>query len=132
MELKFYRCNVCGNIVCKVVDSGMPMTCCGKQMTELRPASTDGTAEKHVPVYCKIGNEVCVKVGEVLHPMEAFHHIVFIALETDKGFYVHRLPEDEEPATCFCIEEDEKILGVYEYCNLHGVFVSSEAKEECK
>lgn len=130
-ELKFYKCNVCGNIVCKIEDSGMPMTCCGKQMTELRPGSTDGALEKHVPVYCKIGDEICVRVGEVLHPMEDFHHIVFIVLETNRGFYVHRVAEEDEPTTCFSIDEDERVWGVYEYCNLHGVFVSRTMSDEC-
>lgn len=130
-ELKFYKCNICGNIVCKIEDSGMPLNCCGKQMMELRPESTDGALEKHVPVYCKIGDEICVKVGEVLHPMEDFHHIVFVALHTDKGFYVHSVAHNDEPTTCFCIGEDEKVLGVYDYCNLHGMYVNHECRKDC-
>ena len=32
MELKFYRCPICGNIVVKLENSGVPVVCCGKPM----------------------------------------------------------------------------------------------------
>jgi len=51
MELKFYRCNHCGNIIAKVKDSGVNVVCCGDEMERLWPGTSDGAAEKHVPVY---------------------------------------------------------------------------------
>lgn len=145
MEIKFYKCNVCGNIVCKVEDSGMTMMCCGKQMTELRPESTDGELEKHVPIYEIIDNHVIVQVGATEHPMKDYHHIEFIGIETDKGFYVKYLMpalkypgyerskcdsidpnlDDEgcmRPRAKFRLNSGEKLLSIFEYCNLHGMF----------
>ena len=42
MEIKFYKCEHCGNIAIKVVDSGVPMICCGEPMVELVAGATDG------------------------------------------------------------------------------------------
>ena len=33
MELKFYKCKHCGNIVAVVKASGAPISCCGEKMT---------------------------------------------------------------------------------------------------
>ena len=37
--------------------------CCGEAMTELIPGTSDGAAEKHVPVYTMDGNKVTVTIG---------------------------------------------------------------------
>ena len=65
VDIKFFRCDRCGNIVTKLVDSGAPLSCCGQPMTELVPNTVDAAAEKHVPVIEVAGNEVVVKVGSV-------------------------------------------------------------------
>ena len=49
MAVKFYRCPVCGNIIIKAHDGGVPVQCCGQKMEELIPGVSDGAAEKHVP-----------------------------------------------------------------------------------
>ena len=49
--MKFYRCDVCGKIVAMVKETAVSTICCGKPMRELVPGTTDGAAEKHVPVY---------------------------------------------------------------------------------
>ena len=51
MELKFYVCEHCGNMVEMVKSSGVPMMCCGQKMTEIIPGTVDAAREKHVPVY---------------------------------------------------------------------------------
>ena len=50
MATKFYKCNHCGNVVVKVVDSKVPVVCCGEKMQELVPNTIDASNEKHVPV----------------------------------------------------------------------------------
>ena len=50
MEQKFYICEHCGKIVAVVRDSGAPLMCCGQKMKEIVPGTSDGAAEKHVPV----------------------------------------------------------------------------------
>lgn len=122
MAIKFYKCEICGNIVCKIEDSGMPLTCCGRQMTELRPSSTDGAAEKHVPVYEINDDTVYVKVGIEPHPMEQIHHIEFIVLETNKGFQLKKLDGSKDAVSCFKLCDNEKVISAYEYCNLHGLY----------
>ena len=44
-ELVIYKCKICGNIVIKLVDKGVPLMCCGTFMEELVPASSDGAVE---------------------------------------------------------------------------------------
>ena len=45
MELKFYRCSHCGNIIVKLKDSGAPVSCCGDVMAQLQPGTSDGAHE---------------------------------------------------------------------------------------
>ena len=129
MEMKVYRCEVCGNIVYKLKDSGGSLVCCNKMMREMFPGMTDGAVEKHVPVVIKEGNRVTVKVGEIAHPMDVGHHIAFIAVTTNKGTYIRFLERadmlEPEAVAYFTLEEDEKLEAAYEYCNLHGMFTFS-------
>ena len=69
MEMKFYQCENCGQIIAIVKKTGVPVMCCGKPMKEIIPGSVDASAEKHVPVYEVEGNIVTVKVGSAAHPM---------------------------------------------------------------
>ena len=62
MDVKFFRCNHCGQIITKIVDTGVPVICCGEPMEELVADVTDGALEKHVPDVKIDGNRVCVKL----------------------------------------------------------------------
>jgi len=124
MALKFYKCETCGNIVCKIEDHGTPLTCCNHQMVELRPESTDGALEKHVPVCENINNNICVKVGSMPHIMEPSHHIKFIVLETNTGFFLKYLDVNKDASACFRLFKDEEVTAMYELCNLHGLYVA--------
>ena len=119
-ELKFYRCNTCGNLIVKLVDGEVPTFCCGKKMEELTANTTDGAKEKHVPVVSVEGNEVVVRVGSVDHPMIKEHYIQFVVVETENGFQVVDLQPNQEPEARFAV--NEKVVAVYEYCNLHGLW----------
>ncbi len=121
--MKFYKCETCGNIITKLNDSGVPVVCCGKPMTELVPGSVDAAQEKHVPAVTVSGNKVSVQVGEVEHPMLDEHYIQFIILETATGFQKKTLKPGEKPVAEFVLADDEKAVAVYEYCNLHGLWV---------
>ena len=122
MATKFFLCTTCGNVVVKVVDSGVGVVCCGQEMKELIPGTTDTLMEKHLPVVERIDDRtVKVKVGSVPHPMSREHHIVFIYLETEHGGQIQYLDPEGPAEACFCICED-KPVAVYEYCNLHGLW----------
>ena len=38
MAVKFFKCEHCGNVIQKVVDSKVPVVCCGEKMKELTVA----------------------------------------------------------------------------------------------
>lgn len=118
----FYKCDVCGNFVEMVKESGVPMTCCGQNMTELVPGTSDGAHEKHVPVYSVAENKVTVNVGEVDHPMVDVHYIEWVAIETDKGAYRISLKPGDAPKVELALADKESVVGVYAYCNLHGLW----------
>ena len=46
MEVRYYICKHCGNIVEKVKDKGVPVICCGEPMRELKAGVTDAAVEK--------------------------------------------------------------------------------------
>lgn len=121
-EVKFYRCNHCGNIVEKIIDSKVPVVCCGEKMTELVPNTSDGAGEKHVPVVEINGNKVVVKVGEVDHPMIPAHYIQWVYVVTTDKVMRKDLTSDNAPRAEFVLDENEKVVEVYEYCNLHGLW----------
>lgn len=119
--LKFFKCKKCGKIV-EVVNAGCPViVCCGDEMTEMKANTTDGAAEKHVPVIEVSGDKVTVKVGSVSHPMESEHWIQWIEIETDKGAQRKILNPGEKPEAN-CALADEKLIAAYEYCNKHGLW----------
>lgn len=125
--MKFYRCEQCGNMVGVLKESGVPMICCGQHMKEVLPATSDGAVEKHVPVFRVDGNRVTVKIGAAVHPMMQSHFIEWIALDTVKGAQRKELAPGEEPCVTFVLTEDDAVLAVYAYCNLHGLWKADRA-----
>ena len=120
MATKFFKCNHCGNIIVKVVDSSVPVVCCGEKMVELTANTVEASVEKHLPVVTKIDDcMIKVEVGSVAHPMTPEHHIAFIYVETEKGGM--RIDLSDKPESVFCTCAD-KPVAVYEYCNLHGLW----------
>ena len=119
---KFYKCNKCGNVAIKVVDSGVPMVCCGEKMELLEPNTVDASGEKHMPVVTLLGDgKIRVEVGSVHHPMTPEHHIAFIYVETENGGI--RVDLKDEPVADIYVG-DANVVAVYEYCNLHGLWAN--------
>ena len=122
MTTKFYKCDTCGNVITKIVDSKVPVVCCGKPMTELVPNTVDAATEKHVPVVTWLDDKrIMVEVGSVAHPMLEEHHISFIYVETLDGGI--RVDLKDKPEAVIYVG-DTKPVAVYEYCNLHGLWVT--------
>ena len=122
MSVKIFKCMHCGNIIEMVEDKGVPVVCCGEKMTELVPGTSDGTAEKHVPVVTVSGNKVTVNVGSDAHPMTDEHLISWIILETENGCQRKHLSSADAPEASFMLADGEKAIAAYEYCNLHGLW----------
>lgn len=122
MAIKFFKCMICGNVIVKFVDSGVVPVCCGEEMEELYPASTDGKTEYHVPVIERKDEcTILVRVGEKPHPMTPEHYIAFICLETEQGCQVRSLAPGEPAEATFCVCKD-KAVAAYCLCNLHGLW----------
>ncbi|HEY8892026.1 MAG TPA: desulfoferrodoxin [Clostridium sp.] len=117
---QIYKCEICGNIVEVVHNSGGTLVCCGQNMTLKLENTQDAAVEKHVPVVEKIEGGIKVKVGAVEHPMLEAHHIEFIEVHTANKVYRKFLKVGEKPEAEFKIEEE--VLYVREYCNLHGLW----------
>lgn len=122
MEQKFYICKHCGSIFAAVRDSGVPIVCCGEQMEQIIPGVTDASVEKHVPIYCIDGNLVHVTVGSAEHPMLPEHYIEWISIHTKAGNQRKELAPGQKPAACFALCDDDEVLSVYAYCNLHSLW----------
>ncbi len=121
---RFFICRHCGNIVGLINDSGAPISCCGDKMEELVANTVDAAKEKHVPEVAVDGNIVKVTVGSVEHPMLPAHYIQWIYLETTHGGQRKALLPSEKPQAFFALADGEKPVAAYEYCNLHGLWMT--------
>lgn len=122
-ERNFLKCNVCGNVIEKLYDSGVTPFCDNEKMEQLKPNTSDGAGEKHVP-YAKLdGDKLHVQIGEVEHPMLQEHHIVWIAVA--QGGKTQRVDLDPlgKPVADFIVDSS-KPMTIYEYCNLHGLWAT--------
>ena len=122
MEMKFYRCSHCGQIIAIVKKTGVPVICCGEPMKEIVPGTVDASLEKHVPVFEVKGGKVFVTVGAVPHPMLPEHYIEWVSLQTKFGNQRKALEPGQAPEVCFRLCEDDEVLAVYAYCNLHSLW----------
>ena len=124
MDMKFYRCTHCGQIIAIVKGTGVPVICCGEKMQEIIPGTTDAAVEKHVPV-CEVKDgKVFVSVGSVPHPMLPAHYIEWVAIQTKFGNQRKALNPGDEPKVCFSLCEGDEVEVVYAYCNLHSLWKS--------
>lgn len=124
MSVKFYKCNVCGNIICKIEDSGMPLSCCRRQMTELTACTSEETKAKHNPIFEYKDGYLKVSIGSNPHPTEDEHHVQFIVVETSMGIHIKKVDVPHKAIACFKLCETEYISAVYSLCSLHGIFVT--------
>lgn len=122
MEMKFYKCKHCGQIVAIVKKTGVPLVCCGEKMEELVPGTVDASLEKHVPVVNVKGNLVEVSVGSVAHPMAPEHFIEWVSIQTKFGNQRKQLNPGDEPKVVFPLLDGDEVLAVYAYCNLHSLW----------
>lgn len=122
MELKFYRCKRCGNIVAVVKNGGGKLVCCGEAMEEIVAGTVEASKEKHIPVYTVNENEVTVRIGSVDHPMQDVHYIEWVVLQTKFGNQRRALNPNDAPEVKFALLPNDEVVAVYAYCNLHGLW----------
>ena len=120
-NIKFYRCPICGNIIWLVEGDIKSISCCGKNMELMDANVVDASVEKHVPVYEKVEDEIVVRVGEIEHPMDKDHYIMWIAqVSKDRVTTVKLYPECSTETRFPYIKGAE----IYAYCNKHGLWKS--------
>ncbi|MCL1831143.1 MAG: desulfoferrodoxin [Oscillospiraceae bacterium] len=118
---KFYICKKCGNLIGVIDDHRVPVSCCASTMEELVPNTVDAAQEKHLPVVSIDGKNINVKVGSAAHPMTDEHYITFIYIQTEQGGQRKKLFPGSNPEADFVLVDD-KLLAVFAYCNLHGLW----------
>lgn len=114
--MKVYQCEKCK----KMIISKEELKLDGWK--EIVACSTDAAVEKHVPVVSKKCKTVKVDVGSVSHPMTEEQLIEWVAIETEKGYQVQYLKANEAPMCEFKLADGDALVGVYAYCNLHGLW----------
>ena len=118
-NVRFYFCHICGNVI-GLIDGYMEhITCCGRKMELMKANSTDASQEKHVPIYEKVEDEIVVRVGEIEHPMEKEHYIMWIAQVSDNTTTRIRLYPEQGTEVRFKYIPNSI---VYAYCNKHGLW----------
>lgn len=132
MNMRFYRCPICGNVVQKMVDSGVSLVCCGQPMEELPVKVKETGNEKHLPFLSSVkDNVLVVEIGEKPHPMEEDHYIQWIFLETEEGGQFVHLKPNVPPRATFCCKKCHPVA-LYAYCNVHGLWgVDLKRYDEC-
>ena len=121
---EIYRCEMC-EIIVNVEEKGPGgLSCCGKPMTKLIPMDEGSEGlEKHVPVLEITGNEVVVKVGSVMHPMDEDHYIEFVELlQNDLVVAKKQFKPGDEPLAKFVLDNVDN-LKAREVCNKHGLWI---------
>ena len=73
-----YTCPICGNRVEIIHQGAGELVCCGQPMQKVVAGTSDGAAEKHVPVIEKIDGGYRVKIGSVEHPSTEAHYSEWI------------------------------------------------------
>jgi len=124
MKPKFYYCEDCETLLILLQESGVPMMCCGQPMIELVPGAVSAPAQKHRPVFRTEGNKVLVTVGTQPHPMETYHRIQWIALQTRQTVQYRKLEPVQPLSVSFAICEGDEVEAAYAYCSLHGLWKS--------
>ena len=118
-NVRFYFCPICGNVI-GLIDGDMEhIKCCGRSMELMQANSTDASQEKHVPICERVEDEIVVKVGEIEHPMEKDHYIMWIAQVSDNQTTRIRLFPEQGTEVRF--KYIPKSI-IYAYCNKHGLW----------
>ncbi len=118
-NVRFYICPICGNQIGMIKNNGPKVMCCGREMELQEANKSDGAPEKHIPKYRVDGDEIIVSVGEVEHPMDKEHYIMWVALVSDHITTRVALYPEQGTDVIFKFIPNSTI---YSYCNKHGLW----------
>lgn len=132
-----FICSVCGHIEFGTAPDNCPVCHAPKEkfqqnnqvFAEAEAKNKEGGV-KHLPVVLVKNStliteppcqEVIVRVGKTLHPMEAAHHIRFIDGYIDDKYVARAdLTPGIQPAACFSLKSAGSRVRIVEWCNLHS------------
>ncbi len=117
-NLKLYKCDICNNIIMLLEGNNDNIICCNSKMKKLEANTFEASKEKHIPSYEINNDEIIVTVGEIEHPMEEDHYIMWIILKTDNELIKVNLKPGYSPTCKFKYVPNSTI---YAYCNKHGL-----------
>jgi len=124
-QVKFYYCAGSRTFLLDMGESSSQCRCEGLELLEAN--TVDVSIEKHVPVFNATKNHLTVRVGSQSHPMSPEHYIEWIFVQTTAGGIYRKLLPGDQPEACFPVKRKE-VLGVYAYCNLHGLWKAGSAE----
>ncbi len=139
-----FICGKCGYVAFGQAPDRCPVCGAAKEAFELTPDAIKKPADpnnltdlekKHIPVIkinrqCGLVGPGCVdvhiKVGDMLHVMEAKHYIMYIDIYLDQAFIAryHLTPEKLNPVLGIHLKVAAGKLLALENCNLHGRWVT--------
>lgn len=122
---KFLVCKNCGNLVEVIEGKDIPIICCGNNMEHIVPNTVEASIEKHKPVVNLENGCAHIIVGSTIHPMEENHYIKWIYVETNIRSLRYNFKHGDKPEILVNLDENEKIINVYAFCNLHGLWSQS-------
>lgn len=119
MSTKFYKCNSCGNVITKLVDSGVPVVCCGKGMTLLQPMPVQDENRHLLPhVTLLDGGVVRLTIHENVLCNVGDNKKMFIYLEFEHGgILISDLSKQEIDLSFGC----SRPVALYKYCTHCGL-----------
>lgn len=138
--METYVCEKCGYLAFKEAPERCPVCNAPKESFQLDPQAIKKPADpgnlndlekKHIPVIeikkeCGLAGpgytDANIRIGEIIHAMEAKHYIVYIDFYLDYNFIgrYHLSPEKLNPIVGIHLKVPSGRLLVLEYCNLHG------------
>ncbi|MBU0503617.1 MAG: desulfoferrodoxin family protein [Candidatus Omnitrophota bacterium] len=139
-----FVCKVCGYASFREAPEKCPVCGAAKQAFQLMPDvikkpidpnNLNDLEKKHIPVVkiskvCGLVGPGCIdahiKIGEVMHVMEAKHFIMYVDVYHDYNFLcrVHLTPEKINPVISLHLKVVSGKLLALENCNVHGRWIA--------
>ncbi len=119
-DVEIFKCAVCGNVIEVLYGIKSGIVCCDKKMILMEPNTNKAAMEKHLPIIEKTDDGIKVKVGAVVHPMDANHYIVMIEVAEGSHVYRKNLKFSDAPEVEINTVTDK--ITARAYCNLHGLW----------
>lgn len=99
----------------------------GNPLEFVEANTSDGASEKHMPIAEFDGNDLVVKVGDVMHPMTNEHLIEWVTILYDNFLQRGDFQSEQSPQITFHVGNAASV-DVYAFCNLHGLWKTTVKK----